>query len=272
MTAVVVPSQHTKTTLSNSGTVTQPLFVIPEAYSDAIRSSELPTLPAFSTPFNFLIFGQLTGNNPENDRKNIFYTVKWLCETFKDDPEVGIVIKTNTGKNSKIDRVTTRALISAVTNESRKGSPFPKVHLLHGDMNDAEVAALYKHPQVKALVTLTRGEGYGLPILEAAASGLPVIATGWSGHLDFLRHGKYISVYYQLAEVHASRIDGRIFVKGSRWATPSEEDFKKRAAKFRQSPATPKEWANELATVIQDKYSLTSVMKMYDETLKEFIG
>lgn len=280
MTAVVVPSQHAKASLTNTGNVTRPLLVIPEAYSDAINPKQVdlksalpaPELPQFSTPFNFLIFGQLTGNNPENDRKNIFYTIKWLCEAFKDNKDVGIIIKTNVGKNTRIDRNMTKGLIGGITNESRRGSTFPRVHLLHGDMNDAEVAALYRHPQVKALVSLTRGEGYGLPILEAAASGLPIIATGWSGHTDFLKHGKYISIYYQLAEVHPSRIDNRIFVKGARWAVPSEDDFKKRAQKFYQSHTTPKEWAKELQSVIIDKYSLSSISKMYDESLKEFIG
>jgi glycosyltransferase involved in cell wall biosynthesis len=272
MTAVIVPSQHAKLSLTNTGKVTRPLFVVPEAYSEAIVADDLPKLPEFSTPFNFLIFGQLTGNNPESDRKNIFYTIKWLCEVFKDDPQVGIIVKTNVGKNSRIDRNMTRGLIGSATNEARRGSLIPKVHLLHGDMNDREVAALYTHPQVKALVTLTRGEGYGLPILEAAASGLPVIATGWSGHLDFLKHGKYVSIYYQLADVHPSRVDGRIFVKGARWAAPSEEDFKKRVLKFRQSHSTPREWASELRPVIQSKYSISSVMSLYDLALKEIIG
>lgn len=271
MSAVVVPSQHAKSCFTNTGTVKKPMLVIPEAYADAIRTPELPTLPQFSTSFNFLVFGQLTGNNPESDRKNIFYTIKWLCETFKDDPDVGIIVKTNVGKNSRIDRNLTKGLLSGVVNESRRGATTPKVHLLHGDMNEAEVASLYKHPQIKALVSLTRGEGYGLPILEAAASGLPIIATGWSGHLDFLKHGKYVSIYYQLGDVHPSRVDGKIFVKGARWANPSEEDFKKRVLKFRQSNSTPKQWATELEKVILDKYSLNSVSKMYDEALKEFI-
>jgi glycosyltransferase involved in cell wall biosynthesis len=272
MTAVIVPSEHTKACLLNSGPISKPLLVIPEAYSDAIRAPELPTLPEFPAPFNFLIFGQLTGNNPESDRKNIFYTIKWLSEAFKDDPDVGIVIKTNVGRNSLIDRNLTKGLLTAVVNDSRKGKSNPRITLLHGDMSEAEVAALYRHPQIKALVSLTRGEGYGLPILEAAASGLPIIATGWSGHTDFLKHGKYVSIYYQLAEVHPSRIDNKIFVKGARWANPSEEDFKKRVVKFRQSSTIPKEWATSLQQVLLEKYSLSSISKEYDRALKELVG
>ncbi len=268
MSAVVVPSRHALSSITSTGKITVPTFVIPEAYSDAIVATQQKTLPEFSTSFNFLVFGQLTGNNPENDRKNVFYTIKWLTEAFKDDPSVGIVVKTNVGRNSRIDRQVTRNLLSAVTAESRKGGSGPKVHLLHGDMDDLEVAALYRHPQVKALVSLTRGEGFGLPILEAAASGLPIIATGWSGHLDFLRHGKYISVYYQLGDVHPSRIDGKIFVKGARWANPSEDDFKKRVTKFRSSSDVPREWAANLSRAIISQYGLDNVKSMYDSEMK----
>ena len=271
MTTVIVPSQHAKTCLTSSGTVTAPLHVIPEAYSDACAEQSLPDLPSFSTPFNFLVFGQLTGTNPESDRKNIFYTIKWLCEAFKDDPDVGIVVKTNVGKNSLIDRNITRGLITSVTNECRCGSTCPRVHLIHGDMTEREVAALYRHPQIKALVTLTRGEGFGLPVLEAAASGLPVVATGWSGHLDFLNHGKFVNVDYALDEVHPSRIDGRIFVKGARWANTNRADFIKRIVKFRISAAAPREWAVDLQRVILERYSLNNVMKAYDELLKDVL-
>jgi len=271
MSAVVVPSQHAKACLTNTGTVTCPVFVVPESYGEAFATEDVARLPSFTTPFNFLVFGQMTSVSAEADRKNIFHTVKWLCDVFKNDPEVGIIIKTNMGKYTRIDRRATMNVVSALVRDSRKGSPFPKVHLMHGDMDDATVAGLYRHPQVKALVSLTRGEGYGLPILEAAASGLPIIATNWSGHLDFLKNGKFINVYYQLTQVPASRVDGRIFVKGARWATPSEEDFKKKVLKFRNNNSIPLQWASELRNAIVERYSDTKVRSLYDDALKEFI-
>lgn len=270
MDMVIVPSQHAKFSLTNSGAVTKPLLVIPESYCDEIEVTTPQTIADFATPFNFLVFGQITGTNPNNDRKNTFYTIKWLCEAFKDDKDVGIVLKTNAGRNSLIDRNMVNKMIKSLLVEVKKG-PYPKVYLMHGEMSDVEVASLYRHPQIKALVTLTRGEGYGLPILEAAASGLPVIATGWSGHTDFLNHGKFISIYYQLTDVHKSRIDNKIFIPGARWANPSEDDFKKKALKFRNSPGVPKEWAVELQTKIQDLYKFDKISEMYDIALKDII-
>jgi len=273
MDMVIVPSVHTKQVFERSGKIEKPLVVVPEAYCEEVEKigqEDVDALPKFSTDFNFLVFGQITGDNPLNDRKNIFYTLKWLCESFKDDESVGVVIKTNTGRNTFIDKKRTHDLIQTVVKECRKG-PFPKIHVLHGDMNDKSVASLYKHPQIKALITLTRGEGFGLPILEAAASDLPIIATGWSGHIDFLNHGKYINVSYALKDIHKSRVDNRIFMPQSQWAEANEDDFKKKVLKFKAASNTPKEWAAELGKVIRQKYSSDSISKHYDDVLKEYL-
>lgn len=271
MSAVVFPSEHAKLSITSSGNVTTSTHVVPESYSDEILKAQSGLeIPGLDTSFNFLLFGQMTGNNPHNDRKNMLFTLKWLFEAFKDDAEVGIIIKTNAGRNTKIDRNLVLRMLKSVIAEARK-TPYPKVHLLHGEMSDEDVSQLYKNESVKALVTLTRGEGYGLPILEAAASGLPVIATNWSGHLDFLKHTKFIPVDYALSTVHPSRIDGKIFVANSKWAEPSETDFKKKIVKFRNSPTTPRDWARDGAHKIRDLYSFESIKKEYDKLFEQLI-
>lgn len=270
MDMVIVPSEHAKLSLTNAGKLEKPIHVVAEAYSQSIDKESLPSIIDFETPFNFLVFGQITGNNPNNDRKNLFFTLKWLCETFKDDPEVGVVLKTNCGRNSRIDRRMVMNMIQSLLKEVRLG-PGPRVYLLHGEMNDDEVAAIYRHNKIKALISLTRGEGFGLPLLEAAASGLPIIATSWSGHMDFLRQGKFIGVQYQLTDVHPSRVDNNIFMKGARWANVSEEDFKKVVLKFRKNPTIPGEWALDLKRKITNRYNFTQICNDLSTATKDIL-
>lgn len=269
MNAIIVPSKHVAQTFKNTDAVTVPMHVVPEAFHDACASPQNGYPIELSTDFNFLIVGQLTGNNQSNDRKNTFSAIKWLCESFKDDPSVGIVVKINMGRNSCMDRQMTTNLMKQLMSEVHSSSSTPRIHLLHGDMTDDEIAALYYHPKIKALVTATRGEGFGLPILEAAASGLPVIATGWSGHLDYMRMGKFVELEYDMREVHPSRVDGTIFMQGTRWAEVREQSFKQKVTKFRNSPFIPKQWALELREKLLRSHSFEAISKQYDRALSE---
>ena len=117
---------------------------------------------------------------------------------------------------------------------------------------------------VKCLVSLTRGEGFGLPLLEASAAKIPVIATNWSGHLDFLNVGKFIPVNYKLVEIPEDRIDGRIFKKGFKWADADELDFKKKIRKFRNNYSKPNQWAADLSDCLKSTFSQKAVCEKYD--------
>ena len=272
MDHIVVPSQHVKSVMDATGSVKVPVSVIPEAFFDEIANedpSELDFLN-LTTSFNLLIFGQITGSNPWSDRKNTFFTIKWLCEVFKDDPSAGIILKTNHGTNTHIDRRITSDMLEKLLKEVRPG-PFPKVYLLHGHMYPEEINSLYRHPKIKALVSATRGEGFGLPLLEAAAASLPVIATDWSGHLDFLKKGKFISLAYDLCEIHESKRDNAIFIPGTKWAEVREEDFKKRIIKFRKSNKLPKEWAAELSAKLLKSHSFKAISEIYDSAFEGII-
>jgi glycosyltransferase involved in cell wall biosynthesis len=256
MDLVVVPSHHIKRTLTNSAFCNTAVEVVPECY--------------FSD-FNFLSVGVLTGMTPPTDRKNIFYMVKWFVEEFKDDEDVGLILKTNRGRETAIDRTLTKSIVSKILKEiGHRGSP--KVYLLHGDMSRVDMNSLYRHPKVKTLLSTTRGEGFGLPLLEAAVAGLPVMATNWSAHTEFLDQGKWLKLDYELREVDPSKQDGQIFVAGVRWAEVEEKSFKRSLRKFRKSHQTPKKWASDLSNKLKKSHSEKAVFKKYDEVLQEVLA
>jgi glycosyltransferase involved in cell wall biosynthesis len=278
MDMVIVPSEFVKNTFTNTGTITTKLVVVPEAFTDAcldsnketVKTTTLSQLEKIDTEFNFLVFGQFCGNNPDNDRKNLAYTIKWLSEVFKDQTNIGVIIKTNFGRNTKLDRVNTVNALAKILLEVKQGTG-PKFYLLHGDMKDEEVAALYRSPKVKALLSLSRGEGFGLPLLEAAACGLPVISTNWSAPTEFLGLGKYIKVDYTLGPIHNSRVDNKIFFANQKWAHPDEADAKRKVEKFLKSPSMPQQWARELAEKLQNAYSFKKISEKYTEVLKDIV-
>ena len=271
MDKVIVPSDHTKQSLEKSASSSTPIHVVPESYfSELLKDpKELPL--DLETDFNFLTVGVMTGDRPETDRKNLFYLIRWFIEEFKNDKNVGLVIKTNRGRETKIDLFNTKTLMDNLLRQlGHKGTP--KIHLLHGNMTREEMNSLYKHPKIKCLISATRGEGFGLPLLEAAVAKLPVLATGWSAHTEFLNKGKWVKFDYDLKPVDPSRIDGNIFVQGAQWAEVSETSFKKSIRKFYKSSETPKNWAKELSKKLKETHSLSSIFKEYDKVLQEVLN
>ncbi len=267
MDKVIVPSVHAKKNLGgNSVSSIKNISVVPESFFDEINEDCDPIDLDLKSDFNFLTVGILTGKDPFSDRKNLFYLIKWFVEEFKNDPDVGLVIKTSQGRDSQIDRVSTKQLLRAVLNEvGHRGSP--KIYFLHGSMSRKDMVGLYKNKKIKAFLSATRGEGFGLPHLEAAACGLPVIATDWSAHKEFLDLGKWIKIKYRLEPVHSNRIDDAIFIKGSKWAEVDEVDFKKKIRKFKTSSEIPQKNADALMPIILENYSWSSIRKKYDQAL-----
>ena len=272
MHMVIVPSTFTKKTFVDSGVPEHKIAVIPEAHScsDEISLKLDDKLSDLPTSFNFLMFGQVTGNNPENDRKNTFYAMKWLAELFKDDEDVGIIMKTNLGRFTTADRERSMVMFKQLISEIKKG-PYPRFYLAHGMLDNTEISTLYKNKNVKALLAPTRGEGWGLPILDAAVTGLPVIATDYSGHLDFLKYIKFLSLDYDMVPIHPSRHDGRVFIEGTAWADVKEESFKTRVKKFRTANSLPEKWAQAGSEILKEKFSLAAIKKQYDAFMERIV-
>lgn len=276
MDQVIVPSTFTKNVLKRSGPVLTPITVIPEWYNTNLtnQSQISKTLnderfSQINNEFNILIIGTLTSQIPQDDRKNLVNTIKWVSEEFAGSEEVSIILKTNFGKGTTADKFLCKTYLKRLKVELGL-SKFPKIKLIHGNMKSQEVAALFNHPKIKMYVTGTRGEGYGLPIIEAAASGKPIVATGWSGHLQFLDREKFGCVDYSLVEISDTRTDNRIFEKGFRWAEPDESSFKREIRKVYTDYATAKNEAREMMKSVRMNFNRSEIKKQYDNLFKGY--
>ena len=169
--------------------------------------------------FCYLFVGHWLTGDLGQDRKDIGMMIKTFCEAFKRKSEhnrPALILKTSFAVFSIIDRDMIMAKIQQITRPYGKDAP--DIYLLHGDLTDSEMNSLYNHPKIKAMVSFTKGEGYGRPLLEFSNTGKPVLASNWSGHIDFLNKDYCVLLPGKLTDVHSSAVNSFI-IKGSKWFT-----------------------------------------------------
>lgn len=258
---LVVPSEHAKWAFDNTSfevsyrnkedkTILEcacPIEVVPYPVKD-VKSESLDL--NIDTKFNFLSIALL------GPRKNLEKMIQWFSEEFKDEESVGLILKTGVSKGSVIDRESTRNHIKEVM-RSLTPDRKCKIYLLHGDLSEGQINSLYNREDVHCYLTATHGEGYGLPIFEAAYNGLPIVATNWSGHLDFLsgfvdpekkkkRKELFAKVDYELHEIPKSVVWENILIEESKWAFPKEDSFKMQMRNVYSNYSKYKNYASSL--------------------------
>ena len=169
--------------------------------------------------FNFLVVGHWLQGGFGEDRKNMGGTIKTFLETFKNRKvKPGLILKVNGGNYSIMDRDQILAKIEEV--KSMVEGDLPNIYLLHGELTDDEMNDLYNHSKVKVMLSLTKGEGYGRPLIEFTQSQKPIIVSGWSGHTDFLDKNYSVFVGGELKPIHSSAVVANMLVAESKWFTP----------------------------------------------------
>lgn len=165
----------------------------------------------------FLFVGHWLQGKLGHDRKDVGMLIKLFLETFKQikNPPA-LILKSSAASFSILDREEILKKINDIKNYIGDVENLPNIYLLHGQLTDAEMNGLYNHPKIKSMISLTKGEGFGRPLLEFSMSGKPILASGWSGHLDFLDPEFTMLIPGKLETVDQSSVNDFI-VKDSKW-------------------------------------------------------
>ena len=219
--------------------------------------------------FNFLCVAQW------GPRKNLENTIAWFLQEFHDE-SVGLVLKTNFARNCNIDyemsQTTLKRLLRQIDpDNNRKCS----LYLLHGDLSEEQMGSLYTHKDIKAIISATHGEGFGLPLFEAVCHGMPVVAPNATGHVDFLyaKNKKkkiaphFAKVDFSMVEVPENFLWEDIIARGSRWLEPDEKSFKDNLRDVYRDHRKYVSFAKNLKKNILETHNKTSICDRFAESI-----
>jgi len=236
MQIVIVPSKFTKdvfetTAKQHNKDILCKLIVIPEYFNETVYSHKadsaensrdiLAELNDITESFAFLSVGHWLSGNIGEDRKNISGVIYSFLNTFKNTKEKpALILKTSGATYSVMDRMDIENRISQIISQPIfQNAKLPNIYVVHGDLTDDEMNALYNHPKVKAMYSLTKAEGFGRPLLEFATTGKPMIVPLHSGQRDFLHEEFVIEVKGNLTPIHPTA-QNEFLIDGAKWFTP----------------------------------------------------
>ena len=173
-------------------------------------------LDSIKESFAYLFVGHWVQGDLGEDRKNVGLMIKAFYEVFKNKKtKPALILKTSMVGSSYMDREEILKRIKMIR-KTVNSKDLPNIYLLHGEFSDSEINELYNHSKVKAMINLTKGEGYGRPLLEFSLTKKPIITTNWSGQVDFLHPEFTTMLPGKLTDVHPSAAN-QWLLKESQW-------------------------------------------------------
>ncbi|MEK9767536.1 MAG: glycosyltransferase [Betaproteobacteria bacterium] len=226
--------------------------------------------------FGFLFVGHWLNGNLGHDRKNVGLLVKIFCELFKRaefDPKPALIMKVSSANNSIMDREEVFNKIQHIKNSVAlaEGESLPNIYVVHGELTDSEMNSLYNHPKVKCHISLTKGEGFGRPLLEATQSGKPLIVSGWSGHLDFTNREEAILLGGQLGKIDPSARAGDWMFEHAQWFDVDQNMAASAMVEIFRNYSHWHKKAKGLARRNRNTFNYKAIQKMTSELLMSYI-
>jgi glycosyltransferase involved in cell wall biosynthesis len=237
-----------------------------------IDDSSLDLVDDIKEDFCFLHVGLWGNGEYGEDRKDIAKLVKIFYESFANKKEQpALILKTNSATFSILDRENCLSKIKNIKSKFPKDWNLPNVYLLHGSLSEEEMNKLYNHPKVKSFVSFTHGEGYGRPLQEASMVGLPVIASGWSGQMDFLSSEDSMLLGGELKQVPRSQYWKNIIIPESQWFNVNETQAYKALNYCFNNYDEVKKKALNLMKTNRDKFTLDKMTEKLDKIVTPYL-
>jgi glycosyltransferase involved in cell wall biosynthesis len=233
--------------------------------------TEVDVLDGIESDFNFLFVGHWLKGAIGHDRKDVGMVIKTFSTVFKylpKDKRPGLILKTSSAGFSVMDRESTRQKIE----QAIKGlEDVPPIYLLHGDLKESEMVELYNHSKVKAMISFTKGEGYGRPLAEFATTGKPIIVSKWSGHVDFLPEDNTVFLSGQLTDVDKSAAD-KFLLKDSKWFTVNYSEAANKIYKVFNEYDSYLKKSEGLRTNILNNFTMEKMTEQLGKLMDKYVG
>jgi glycosyltransferase involved in cell wall biosynthesis len=276
MQLVIVPSEFTKQVFINTSQkhnkpITTKIEVIPEYFDESVYTNNVQTkleiLDQIPESFAFLSVGHWLQGQIGEDRKNISGLIHCFFNTYKNQKDAPVLILKSSGATySVMDRMEIENKIEQIR-DMFGDAKLPNVYLLHGDLADEEMNMLYNHPKVKAMVSFTKAEGFGRPLLEFSTTGKPIIAPHYSGQADFLKKDFICALPGGMTDIHSSA-QNDFLINEAKWFTP---DYGYASKMFKEVQKNYKKW-QELAKrqryFVNSTFTKTAIGATYTRVLE----
>jgi len=220
----------------------------------AIRFEARPqaTRAAFGLPGEDLLFLMMYDVRSFQERKNPEGAIAAFRKAFGGARDVSLVVKVNGSHSNPQELKHLRRLLRGISN----------VRVLDVTMDRQTTYDLQS--VCDCMVSLHRAEGFGLVLAEAMYLGKPVIATGWSGNMEFMRSDNSCLVEYHLVTLDR---DIGPYERGQIWAEPDLDH----AADLMKRIALETSWRRKIAeagrATIVNEFSPERIGELYRRQL-----
>ena len=275
MSGLITPSNHSKSSFKNSKygdlKLTTDCKVVNFPYtlnrhtSDNVKSPRmLKLLNETATKYNFLSVSQVS------PRKNIYNLIAWFLQEFGHHADKSLYLKLHRKDCSTIDRVETMEKVRLYANQvlpNRKCG----LHLIHGDLPQSELCTLYQSGHITHYLNTSHGEGFGLPLFDAAASGLVIVSHIWSGEADYLEGNNIALVPHSVEKVSPSAIWPGVINADASWAKISKKSFRSTLADSVQNYEFFKKKAKILSRKVKKKFTIEKQSFIFNQSIEDII-